>query len=185
MIISDVTIKNFKGIEEIKMDFKPGFNLIKGINGKGKTSILEAIAVGLGGFVARMPWTINGTKGSDDTCDTHKGSESIKINPLDQSTLRHINYSSATGAIFSQDTDIEKDINVTLNLNSKPHMLKENRKKKLNACILEMSRLQKNGIWNRKMLEKMYAVYEDFDSEGKRMEYAGIVLWYLKKRLKY
>lgn len=35
------------------------------------------------------------------------------------------------------------------------------------------------------MLEKMYAVYEDFDSEGKRMEYAGIVLWYLKKRLKY
>ena len=128
---------------------------------------------------------INGTKGSDDTCDTHKGSEFIKINPLDQSTLRHINYSSATGAIFSQDTDIEKDTNVTLNLNSKPHMLKENRKKKLNACILEMSRLQKNGIWNRKMLEKMYAVYEDFDSEGKRMEYAGIVLWYLKKRLKY
>lgn len=57
MVISDVTIKNFKGIEEIKIDFKPGFNLIKGINGKGKTSILEAIAVGLGGFVARMPWT--------------------------------------------------------------------------------------------------------------------------------
>ena len=24
---------------------------------------------------------INGTKGSDDTCDTHKGSEFIKINP--------------------------------------------------------------------------------------------------------
>ena len=54
MIISDVTIKNFKGIEEIKIDFKPGFNLIKGINGKGKTSILEAIAVGLGGFVAGL-----------------------------------------------------------------------------------------------------------------------------------
>ena len=35
MIISDVTIKNFKGIEEIKIDFKTGFNLIKGINGKG------------------------------------------------------------------------------------------------------------------------------------------------------
>ena len=54
MIISDVTIKNFKGIEEIKIDFKPGFNLIKGINGKGKTSILEASAVGLGGFVAGL-----------------------------------------------------------------------------------------------------------------------------------
>lgn len=51
MIIKNVTIRNFKGIEDKTIDFKPGFNLIKSANGKGKTSILEAIAVGLGGFV--------------------------------------------------------------------------------------------------------------------------------------
>lgn len=52
MVIQNVKIKNFRGIEEKEFEFKPGFNLIKGENGKGKTSILEAIAVGIGGFIA-------------------------------------------------------------------------------------------------------------------------------------
>jgi len=52
--IQEVKIANFKGIDEWNIKFKPGFNLIKGENGKGKTSILEAIAVGLGGFVAGL-----------------------------------------------------------------------------------------------------------------------------------
>jgi len=52
MIIKDVKIRNFRGIDETTIEFKPGFNLIKGENGKGKTSILEAMAVGLGGFIA-------------------------------------------------------------------------------------------------------------------------------------
>ena len=52
MNLSRVRIKNFKGIEEKELLFIPGFNLIKGENGKGKTSILEAISVGMGGFIA-------------------------------------------------------------------------------------------------------------------------------------
>ncbi len=55
MQILNVEIKNFRGIEQQIIHFKPGINLIKGINGTGKTSILEAIAVGLGGFVAGIP----------------------------------------------------------------------------------------------------------------------------------
>ena len=51
MRLSKVRIKNFKGIKDWEIDLKPGFNLIKGTNGKGKTSILEAIAVGMGGFL--------------------------------------------------------------------------------------------------------------------------------------
>lgn len=51
MYIKAVDIKNFKGITGLKMDFQSGFNLIKGENGKGKTSVLEAIAVGLGGYI--------------------------------------------------------------------------------------------------------------------------------------
>ena len=54
MQIQEVKIANFKGLDEWNIKFKPGFNLIKGENGKGKTSILEAIAVGLGGFVAGL-----------------------------------------------------------------------------------------------------------------------------------
>lgn len=55
MQLQSVRIKNFKGIDEKEITFKPGFNLIKGANGTGKTSILEAIAVGLGGFIAGLP----------------------------------------------------------------------------------------------------------------------------------
>lgn len=54
MQLQNVKIKNFRGIDEWNIEFKPGFNLIKGENGKGKTSILEAIAVGLGGFIAGL-----------------------------------------------------------------------------------------------------------------------------------
>ena len=55
MQIQEVKISNFKGIDEWNIKFKPGFNLIIGENGRGKTSILEAIAVGLGGYVAGIP----------------------------------------------------------------------------------------------------------------------------------
>lgn len=54
MKLYNVVIKNFRGIDACDIRFKQGFNLIKGENGKGKTSILEAIAVGLGGFVAGL-----------------------------------------------------------------------------------------------------------------------------------
>ena len=37
MNLSNVKIKNFRNIEELDINFKPGFNLIKGKNGKGKT----------------------------------------------------------------------------------------------------------------------------------------------------
>ncbi len=40
-------ITNFRGIEQLRLEFKPGFHLIKGTNGKGKTSILNALSSGL------------------------------------------------------------------------------------------------------------------------------------------
>lgn len=52
MILKSVIIRNFKGIEESTVELKPGFNLLIGDNGFGKTSILEAISVALGGFIA-------------------------------------------------------------------------------------------------------------------------------------
>ena len=54
MILKKVHITNFKGIEECAIELEKGFNLIIGNNGYGKTSILEAISVGLGGFIAGL-----------------------------------------------------------------------------------------------------------------------------------
>lgn len=51
MQLQAIDIKNFRGIDHCHLTFKPGFNLLIGENGCGKTSILEAIAVGMGGFI--------------------------------------------------------------------------------------------------------------------------------------
>ena len=51
MILKSVTIENFRGIKHNSFDFHNKFNLIIGNNGMGKTSVLEAVAIGLGGFL--------------------------------------------------------------------------------------------------------------------------------------
>lgn len=52
MIISSLYIENFKLFKKKKLYFNDQFTLIIGNNGIGKTSILEALAIGLGGFLA-------------------------------------------------------------------------------------------------------------------------------------
>ncbi len=51
MYLKNIKISNFKAIENMEINFKKGFNIIIGNNGVGKTSILEAISVALGGFL--------------------------------------------------------------------------------------------------------------------------------------
>lgn len=52
MHLNSIKITNFRKIEHMELNFKPGFNLLIGDNSVGKTSVLEAIAVALGGFLA-------------------------------------------------------------------------------------------------------------------------------------
>ncbi len=48
MIINNLSIKNFRGYEDINIPLHKGFNLIIGDNGSGKTAILEALTVAMG-----------------------------------------------------------------------------------------------------------------------------------------
>ena len=52
MQLEHIEITNFKGIRHEEFSFTPEVNLIIGDNGTGKTSILEAISVALGGFIS-------------------------------------------------------------------------------------------------------------------------------------
>ena len=54
MLLKNVDIKNFRIIENNSLEFDSKFNLIIGNNGTGKTSVLEAITIGLGGILAGM-----------------------------------------------------------------------------------------------------------------------------------
>jgi len=48
--IDKITIQNFKGFENKIFEFNPHFNLIVGVNGAGKTSLIDALQVALGGW---------------------------------------------------------------------------------------------------------------------------------------
>jgi predicted ATP-binding protein involved in virulence len=50
MRIDRLNVHNFKNFDDLTVDFIGGVNLFVGSNGSGKTSILEAINVALGGF---------------------------------------------------------------------------------------------------------------------------------------
>lgn len=52
MYLSKIHIENFKGIKNADFSFSKSMNLIIGNNGTGKTSVLEAIAVALGSYLA-------------------------------------------------------------------------------------------------------------------------------------
>lgn len=52
MELQKVSIENFKGIAYKELEFKSGLNIIKGENGTGKTSIMEALATLLSNIFA-------------------------------------------------------------------------------------------------------------------------------------
>ncbi len=81
MYLERIRIENFKAISTMDLKLKPGVNLLIGDNGVGKTSILDAVVVALGGY-------LNGVNGvsaknillSDVRMDTHNvGSASTSI----------------------------------------------------------------------------------------------------------
>lgn len=51
MYLEHISIKNFKAVKYMELEFTSGVNLLIGDNGVGKTSILEATAVILSGIL--------------------------------------------------------------------------------------------------------------------------------------
>lgn len=52
MFFKEIKIQNYKAIKDMQLKLSPGVNLLIGDNGVGKTSVLDAIAVALGGFLS-------------------------------------------------------------------------------------------------------------------------------------
>ena len=50
MKLNSIALRNFKCFKELRIELHPHFNVLLGVNGTGKTSILEAIRVAIGSF---------------------------------------------------------------------------------------------------------------------------------------
>lgn len=55
MQLANITLKNYKGIMDLSVAFKPGVNLVIGNNGAGKTSLLNGISVVLSNLFQWFP----------------------------------------------------------------------------------------------------------------------------------
>lgn len=53
MRVTSLELSNVRAIEAVEFRFQPGFNLIVGVNGVGKTTVLHALRVGLSPIVKR------------------------------------------------------------------------------------------------------------------------------------
>lgn len=145
--------------------------------------LTESEKLEYGNMLGTCTGHIEGQRGKEDTCDTHKGNTIITVNPCNKNTLRKIKYRSSTGEIYSEDSEIQKDLNETLNLNSRGHRLPQNRKEKLGSVINELARRMPQGQWTKEKLRAFLEKYSKLDDEGKKTEYLGIIQWYLERRI--
>lgn len=54
MHVETLRITNMRAIETAELNFSPGFNLLVGVSGVGKTTVLDALAYCLSGAVREM-----------------------------------------------------------------------------------------------------------------------------------
>lgn len=153
MYINRIGIKNFKGLKEVDIEFQKKFNLIIGNNGVGKSSILDAISVALGGYIA----------GIDGVYGRHIKKEEIRI----ESDVR----GDATYNVFYQ-VPVEIECEAVLNKIE----YRWNRTK--TSSMAARTKLESKDIRDAARL-----LYQDRDSVLPIICYQGASRMWAKKRL--
>jgi predicted ATP-binding protein involved in virulence len=54
MHLNTVQVKNFRCFDDVTWQFTPGFNILVGQEGSGKTALLEALRIAISGFIAEI-----------------------------------------------------------------------------------------------------------------------------------
>lgn len=113
----------------------------------------------------------------NQTCDTRKGSQEIRINPQESKDILTVSYTN-DGRIKSTNKDYQKDFDDTLNLNNYLGLVAL-RKSALDS--LKRKLYARKTHLTRETIEKIYNKYSEANVKE---SYVGILLWYLQKKLK-
>ena len=125
---------------------------------------------------------VRGVKPEDKTCDAHRGNTELTVNPFDELSVKKIKY-KADGSIYSEDTEINKDVTETLNLNCQALSLPQTRK---NVLMAEKSRIMRKckGKSQDTFMHELERTYASLVQEGNLTPYCGIIISWLKSKLK-
>ena len=125
---------------------------------------------------------VRGVKPEDKTCDAHRGNTELTVNPFDEMSARKIKY-KADGSIYSEDTEINKDVTETLNLNCQALSLPQTRK---NVLMAEKSRIMRKckGKSQDTFMHELERTYASLVQEGNLTPYCGIIISWLESKLK-
>lgn len=125
---------------------------------------------------------IKGVKQEDTTCDAHRGNIELTVNPFNELSVRKIKY-KADGSVYSDDSDINKDVTETLNLNCEAVSLPETRKRVL---IEEKSRIMRKckGKSQDAFIRELERTYNSLVQERNLTPYCGIIISWLESKLR-
>lgn len=118
-------------------------------------------------------------EGSALICDRARRDRALVVNPLKPETLRGIKY-YRNGKIDSDDEEIRKDLDETLNLNCEAAYLPQNRKAAIEALDKWMARSSRRGS----IVAACKKRRDDIEESGVKPEYAGALLYFLDKRIR-
>ena len=114
------------------------------------------------------------------TCDAHRKNIKLTVDPLNQVSISKISYLS-DGTITSSDSNINHDLQNTLNLNCAEARLKENRKSALDAVKSWVHQNYPNKTVTKAVWKSLYEKY-CLSPGPQKKPYIGIIEWYLKKK---
>lgn len=122
-----------------------------------------------------------GKKEEEQTCDAHRGNSVLVVDPLIPAKVQQIKYKS-DGTIYSDDLNINRNLNEDLNLNCDvlEVSLKKNRKEALDAFIKWASKDKAIGAWTKEFLLKQKEQLRKMD---KQLPYCGIIYANIDRRL--
>jgi uncharacterized protein (TIGR02646 family) len=124
-----------------------------------------------------------GNKGAAEkflTCDAHRGNTPLTVDPLKLPSVALVRY-LPDGTIYSDDEDVNHDLQITLNLNCKQAYLPQGRMAALNGLKQTIHSDCAGKTASKAYIQHLY----DTLSQGKNGlldEYLGILLSYLVKR---